>query len=226
MAESSLLYIENIYRNSLSSGEVENCLDNQRVEGRMLNLTIFDFLKNAFVKKETPHGWREAAKSSNLAIKIPQPKFSGDIKLCVHLDTAEETRKKLENLLINNWSARADNLLEEFFQICASDDVIPNFPKEIETIVLDGYKGKPNQEALRKKVATVYIRHELNVLKNSLELDQGKGVGVKKVKIRTCEDGRVCSACRKHSKKTYSLEKAPQLPLCWECRCYYELVIK
>jgi len=187
-------------------------------------LNIFDFLKNTFAKNESS-GWREAAKNSNLTIKIPQPKFS-DIKLCVHLNTAEETRKKLENLLINNWSARADNLLEEFFQICSSDDVIPNFPKEIETIVLDGYKKKPNQESIKKKVATIYIRHELNVLKNSLELDKGRMVDVKKVKIRTCEDGRVCPACRKHSKKTYNLEKAPKLPLCWECRCYYELVIR
>lgn len=188
-------------------------------------MSILKYFKDLFIKERTATGWRDAAKQSNLPIKAPTPKFPANIKLCAHLNVTEKTRLKLENLLMENWNSRSENLLEDFFNICSSDNVNPIFPGEIRELVLNRYKRAPNEESLRKKVATIYMRHELNVLRSFLELADCNGK-VKRVKIRTSEDGLVCPTCRKHANKTHSLEKAPVLPLCWECRCYYEPVIK
>jgi len=73
-----------------------------------------------------------------------------------------------------------------------------------------------------KKVLEIYIRHEKFKLRNASELERAKRLDVKKVIIRSSEDARVCPVCRKHANKKYTIDKVPQLPLCWECRCYYE----
>ncbi len=77
-----------------------------------------------------------------------------------------------------------------------------------------------------KKILEIYIRHEKYKIINEADLNKAKKLGVKKVKIRTCQDSKVCNICKKHANKSYDINSAPQLPLCWECRCYYEPQIK
>jgi len=69
----------------------------------------------------------------------------------------------------------------------------------------------------------VYIRWKQSKRRNTQTLDKAKSLDIKKVKIRTAEDGnRVCAACQKASKKIHNINAVPELPICWECRCYYE----
>lgn len=56
-------------------------------------------------------------------------------------------------------------------------------------------------------------------------LEEFKKLGIKKVKIRSSQDQRVCSDCKKHAGKTYTINQLPKLPICRNCRCYYEPVI-
>nr|WP_302143326.1 minor capsid protein [uncultured Schaedlerella sp.] len=50
-----------------------------------------------------------------------------------------------------------------------------------------------------------------------------KEAGIKKYRVSTCNDGRVCSNCAKHNNKIYQVLKAEPRknapPLCDECRC-------
>ena len=91
------------------------------------------------------------------------------------------------------------------------------FPKDL----LEYMRNERDTDKI-EDILEVFIRHKKNLNKDLLELNKAKKLGVKKVKIRTCQDARVCSACKKYANKTFSVNKAPKLPICWDCRCYYE----
>lgn len=186
----------------------------------MIQITIFNFLKgllNAKPKKES--GWRNAAQKSGYGIKFSAPLFSKSINLCSHLNAPETIRKDLESFLIKHRSSRPEVLVTEFMQIVHSGAIKLQFPSEIYRVLNSRRKRGSCTE---KQVAAIYIRHELSVLKRMDELNKFRDMSIKKVRIKTCEDGRTCSECKKHKNRVYTLNNLPLLPLCWECRCYYE----
>lgn len=167
-------------------------------------------------------GWRDAARKSGYGIKIPTPTLLKQLSLCIHLTVTEATRKQLQYFLMEHWSSRSERLVDEFLRIATKDNDDLQFPDELVQL-LNSYRKRGTCSI--KQIAAVYIRHELNVIARRNELERGKRLGIKKVKIRTSEDGRVCKTCKTVSRRTYNIDDVPSLPLCWECRCYYEMQI-
>jgi len=91
------------------------------------------------------------------------------------------------------------------------------FPNELSNHMRENRNNVRTADILE-----VYIRYQKNLVMEQETLVKARKLRVKKVKIRTCEDVRVCDVCKKHANKIYNIDKAPQIPLCWECRCYYE----
>ncbi len=181
-------------------------------------MSILNFLK----LKETSHGWREAASKSGYGIKADIPDFPKDLQLVTHLNVSEKSREKLQAFIIKHWNERPEHLVDGFLNIAVFDKVEIHFPDEIEKIARSRYKREPSPDSLRKKIAAIYIGHEKNVWLDQEKLKRAQDIGCKRVKIRTSEDARVCLAYRKHANKIYSISKAPKLPACLDCRCYYE----
>lgn len=193
---------------------------------------LFDlFFKPKNEQKNTkpqPQNWREAmaAESNSKAMAAYQePKLTKKEcpKLCPDLNVPEKTRKKLEKLLIDESSSRSGALVDDFFLIAEEDGVSLQFPQEIYDILNSRRKRGTCTE---KQVASVYIRHEEEKLRTVSDMKKFKKMRITHVVIRTAEDQRVCPICQKHSKKKYRIDEAPVIPMCWECRCYYEPVIK
>ena len=50
-------------------------------------------------------------------------------------------------------------------------------------------------------------------------------LGIKRVRISTCQDERVCRACRKLEGKVFKIRRRMPLPACSQCRCGYSPLI-
>lgn len=163
---------------------------------------------------------------SRYGIKMDAPPLPRSMKLCMHLGVSENTRKKLQKLIVDNWTLRPESLVAEFLNIMSVHQLEPKFPSEIIRIVEGRYKRNPKPDVVTKEAAAIYIRHEMNRWKMHAELQRAKALGVKRVRIRTSEDQRVCQTCRSMDRQIYPIHKVPRLPGCWDCRCYYEPIIE
>ncbi|MDR1516444.1 MAG: hypothetical protein LBS45_12195 [Synergistaceae bacterium] len=192
---------------------------------RIKNFPFFTINTTAKAKNsKKPSNWREAAFAANplAGIKIPIPSKQGNPPLCTHLGVPEKTRKKLENFLYRNHNARSEGLVQEFLAIAEKDGQVLSFPPEIADIL--NSRRKRGACSL-KQIAEVYIRHELNVIDARETLKSCVDLDIRYVIIRTAADSRVCPVCKKRNRKRYHINRIPMIPMCWECRCYYEPVI-
>ena len=148
----------------------------------------------------------------------------GSLLLCNDLNYPESLRLELDRFIRKKQHVRSEGLVAPFFDIINKAGYPLSFPSEIYDILNSRRKrGKCTD----KQVAAVYIRHEISKLQALRELENAKELGVRYIYIRTARDGdRVCQACRVHEGKRYPINMVPVLPLCWECRCYYEPVIE
>lgn len=191
-----------------------------------MRLSFFDLFKPKHTPKKTAptSTWRKAANESGYGIKLPPPDFPIMLKICTHLDVPEKTREKLDKLLKKHYysGVRLEGLVNEFLQITKQDE-IENLQFPVELVeVLATRRGKNLKQ---KEIIAAYIRHEQSVLRTYVEITKFKELKIKEVKVRSCQDSRVCSTCQDHNGKVYKIYKSPKLPMCWECRCYYEAVI-
>lgn len=169
--------------------------------------------------------WKEASSSSGYGLQVPTPHMPKGMKLCTHLSVSEVTRQNLQRFLVDHWTARPESLVAEFLEIASSGDKDPIFPNEIVDIVKSNYKREPKPESVRKKIASTYIRHEMNCWLRKADLEKYNEQGYRFASIRSAKDERVCEVCKSHDDILYEIDEIPQLPLCWECRCYYSPVV-
>lgn len=194
-------------------------------------MNIFNlFTKKSKVEKNSsqPKNWREAMAaecSTNTISNDDIPKLSRSERpiLCSDLHLSEKTRIKLENLIADNYYDRSESLVDYFFAIIEKDGANLELPIEIYDLLNSKRKRGTCTD---KQVAEVYIRHESEKIRSALDKKRFKEIGVTHVIIRTSEDQRVCPICKKHSNKKYRIDDAPEIPMCWDCRCYYEAVIR
>lgn len=180
----------------------------------------FNFLKKLLDINPTKNNtWHDAAQKSGLGLHTKPSVSLKSVTLCHHLNVSDKTRKNLESFLVKNCLSRSENLVDDFLQIAHMDTQELHFPEEISQILNSRRKRGSCTE---KQITIVYIRHELNTLKAIKDLTKFRELGIKKVKIKSCKDQKTCSVCKKHDNKSYDLNSIPVLPLCWECRCYYE----
>lgn len=194
-------------------------------------MNIFNLFAKKSKPKNTspqPQNWREAMAAecaTNTISNDDVPKLSRSERpiLCSDLRLPEKTRIKLESLIADNYLDRSEAIVDDFFAIIEKDGVTLELPGEIYDLLNSRRKRGACTD---KQVAEVYIRHEAEKIQSAVDKKRFKEMGVTHVIIRTSEDQRVCSVCKKHSKKKYRIDDAPEIPMCWDCRCYYEAVIK
>ncbi|QQE81604.1 hypothetical protein GI364_24740 (plasmid) [Alicyclobacillus sp. SO9] len=124
------------------------------------------------------------------------------------------------------WTVRPESLVDDFLEIAFSHATKLIFPGELRETVLKHYDNPPTADALQRECAAVYVRHEMNRWRQRSDLEKwANEMGTAFVKWRTCQDERVCPVCQGYEDVLYPISKIPELPACWDCRCYYEPVV-
>jgi len=119
------------------------------------------------------------------------------------------------------------------------------FGKNPKVKVMGISVSSPSNEELKKEAADYYARHKDEIAakrKTAKEspkpkvsrgeetrsvteksLDEFRSLGIKRYKISTCGDERVCPNCKRHDGKDYNVKDAQTgknaPPFCDECRC-------
>ena len=83
----------------------------------------------------------------------------------------------------------------------------------------------PQQEIDKAiKLMALQVSHYADKATAQAAIQAFKDAGVKKVKWITERDDRVCSKCEPLDGKIFDIDKTPQIPLHWRCRCRLEIV--
>lgn len=83
----------------------------------------------------------------------------------------------------------------------------------------------PQQEIDKAiKLMALQVSHYADKATAQAAIQAFKDAGVKKVKWITERDERVCSKCEPLDGKIFDIDKTPQIPLHWRCRCRLEIV--
>lgn len=81
---------------------------------------------------------------------------------------------------------------------------------------------KENELEGQHEALTVYVRFIIDRARAIAELNEYRRSGIKKIRV----DALACRECgRSQVDKVYNIDKAPLLPLSWNCRCIYEPVL-
>lgn len=177
--------------------------------------------------KIEPKTWREAAAAETLHMDAP-PVPTG-IRLCTHLGVNESTRRALQSLLVEGWTARPKSLVPSFLTIVHGSPSAPTFPPEIAEIVRQRHPRLAQKaQRLEEEVAAIYIGHEHSRWLQRAELEQMaelhsqiNGQQPLKVQVLTCQDQRVCTTCHGYEGAVYVADHVPPIPAHWDCRCLY-----
>lgn len=139
-----------------------------------------------------------------------------------------ETKKKSNNPVAIPYTSKAINADFLAVRKCfaaehLSDDelaaliaviMMKKHPKGISELLSDNGYVSPHLERV------IYLSTYVSTLQS---LSEFSSIGVKKYKVSSCGDSRVCSKCAKHNGKKYSIDKAvigkTAPPFCDNCRC-------
>ncbi len=123
-------------------------------------------------------------------------------------------------------AARAIHHSSRGYSTCTED--ISNYLRSIHIefkalklpVSLEKYV-KENEIESHGEIYDIYIQFIIGRARAIAELNDYKRLGYSRIRIGTAEDARTCQECRSKRNKVYSISKAPLLPLCWDCRCFY-----
>lgn len=144
---------------------------------------------------------------------------------CMDLGLNETNRIELASIIAYGsiYSDRGESIVAEFLKKVEENNIELNFPKDL----INYMENNPRKKKYNlKDIAETYIRYYTTKAKSKSQLQQFSELGIKKVKIKTCRDQRVCIKCKKQEDVNHLVSKAPLLPLCWGCRCFYRPIIK
>lgn len=179
--------------------------------------------------------WREAANGGNSSVNIiyKETKLASVIskvimnESCMDLGLDEVIRLKLSSMISvgHAYGFRPEGITDEFIKKTEELNIQLNFPKGLIKYMTE-HNTKTRRNYNLKEITRTYISYYITKATSKAQLEQYKELNIKRVKIKTCKDQRVCDKCKKHDDVSYLVSKVAVLPLCWGCRCIYRPEIK
>lgn len=145
---------------------------------------------------------------------------------CRDLGIGETDRLELSSIIAygSTYSQRSESIADDFIKKVEEKNIQLSFPKDLVEYMETNHRKK--KYSLRD-ITGIYINYYITKEQSKAQLEKYKELGIKKVKILTCNDGaRGCNKCKKHHNVNHLVSKVPLLPLCWGCRCIYRPIIK